>query len=134
MISFPWIYLIPSSILFLLFLHLVMLPMKCLTFLIPTILLVNFKLLKNYPNNSFHIAYSLELTPLWLAFYIHPSLMVESPLNYVIMLVTSATLSPPYFIPIARNSLPPFIQCGKELIIKTFWSQREVLTENLFLQ
>ena len=51
---------------------------------------------------------------------------VESPFNPVIILVISATLSPPSFIPTARNPLPPFIQCGQELIIKTFWSQGEI--------
>ena len=43
---------------------------------------------------------------------------VATPLNYVIILVTSATLSLPSFIPNARNSLPPLIQYGQELIIK----------------
>ena len=47
---------------------------------------------------------------------------VDSPLNYVIILITSATLSPPSFIPNARKSLPPFIQSSQELILKTFWS------------
>ena len=41
----------------------------------------------------------------------------------------------PSFIPNARNSLPPFIQCGQELIIKTFWSQGEIgLIKNVGLQ
>ena len=53
-----------------------------------------------------------------LAYYFH--LTVESPFNYVIILVTSATLFPPSFIPTALNSLPPFILFGQELIIKIF--------------
>ena len=47
---------------------------------------------------------------------------MDSPLNYVIILVTSATLSSPSLIPNPWTSLPPFIQCGQELIFKTFWS------------
>ena len=45
---------------------------------------------------------------------------VESPFNHVIFLVTSATLSSLSFILTDRNSLPPFIQCDQEVIIKTF--------------
>ena len=45
---------------------------------------------------------------------------VKSSFNYVIILVTSTTLSPPSFILTGQNSLPPFIQCGQELVIKTF--------------
>ena len=50
---------------------------------------------------------------------------VESSFNQVITLVILVTLSPPSFIPIVRNTLPPFIQCGQELIIKIFWIQCE---------
>ena len=35
-------------------------------------------------------------------------------------LVTLVTLSPPSFIPIVLNILPPFIYCSQELIIKRF--------------
>ena len=57
----------------------------------------------------------------------HLQSMVASPFNHVIILVTSAALSPPppSFIPTAWNSLSPFIQCGQKWIIKTFWSQGE---------
>ena len=62
----------------------------------------------------------LELLVLILYNKLHLPCTVDSPLNHVIILVTSTTLSPPSFIPNAWTSLPPFIQCGQELIIKSF--------------
>ena len=46
---------------------------------------------------------------------------VKSSFNYVIILVTLLTLSPPSFIPLIRNIPPPFILCVQELIIKRYW-------------
>ena len=65
-----------------------------------------------------YIFYKIDIYPK-MNCIIHTS-TVESSFNQVIISATLVTLSPPLFYPYRWNTLPPFIQCGQELIIKRF--------------